>query len=195
MMRRLLAEGEALFGSDWVASWDAVERAAAQIPKGRTRSVLADARTEAMTWVAELRHAAESKAAYGATEVVRKQFVVGKLAQGSFSRLKRKAPEAGNLYQDELMEAEILLAEPVARMMRPAVQPEAENEPVWYSTTRMTLAHRRAPGGEWLPACSQRQGKERIKAADPDQILWSGDRHYAKKQGRRCCPNPMCSWS
>ncbi len=126
---------------------------------------------------------------------MRKQFVVGKLAQGSFSRLKRKAPEAGNLYQDELMEAEILLAEPVARMMRPAVQPEAENEPVWYSTTRMTLAHRRAPGGEWLPACSQRQGKERIKAADPDQILWSGDRHYAKKQGRRCCPNPMCSWS
>ena len=64
------------------------------------------------------------------------------------------------------------------RSSRPSVAPvrdrPSESELIWYSTTRMMLAHRKRPGDEWFPACMQRHCGGRVRAARPDEILWSG---------------------
>ena len=82
MLQGLLREGRERGGSEWAASWDALQNLALQLnDKEDMVSVLQVVRAAAMAAVADLRRDAETKAVYGAANPLRKQYTVKRIAQ------------------------------------------------------------------------------------------------------------------
>ncbi len=106
--------------------------------------------------------------------------------RGEAAAAKRRRADALQKGEDELESAS------AARAGRP--EPAAAAD-VWYFTSRMELIHKRRPGTEWIPACSQRQARGRVRAATDADILWSGLESEARRMGRKCCPAAECAWS
>ncbi len=190
MLRGLLAAGETIFETDWVASWDAVERAAARpSPGGTHATVMEQCRLEAMARVTDLRHAATSSKAFGSKVAIRRQFVIKKVSTSVFAvkqRTKRGREEALIDRSDQLGPEDMSVPPP------PAKDPAAL---IWYSTFRMTLTHRKSPGEGWIPACLHGQARAKAKPVPADQIMWSGTLEEVRLSGRCMCPSPECSWA
>ena len=150
-----------------------------------------------MTEVAGLREAAQQTPAYGNAQALRKQYAVRRISRMGLLKAELTIKRLRTTKQELALRQELVGAPPAANPQEAAPAEAGKARPragKWYYTQRMRLIHKKAEGDEWLPACAQRQSKQRQRPAQEADVLWSGSSAEARGMGRKFCEAAECAW-